>query len=411
MRKRSPWRFRAGARGYRVTVYEREQGGALYARTWHPARQRFVRRSLGHTDRDRAQSWAVDEARRLKEGRAELATGSVTLARVLTLYQQQHTPTKCASEQRQDAQRVELFTAFYGAGRDPLTLDEPYLWEAFLTARRSGAIDARGVAVRLEDREPKGDRILEQECAWLCWVLAWATRRKQDGRYLLARAPSVKQLRQSVTGWPTVRNARRPVASAERYRATRARAADVTPDLVTLLDLAYHTGRRLSQLCGLWYSDYLPDAIDPATGKRLPFGALRWRAETDKKRRERLAPLNREAQAALRGLLERRPGIGDHPMFPGPRRADKPLSRHVADHWLRRAEALAELPPLDGSAWHAYRRAWATARKHLPAVDVAEAGGWASVATLQTCYQRADMGTMLTVVTAPAEVREAGSAG
>lgn len=36
------------------------------------------------------------------------------------------------------------------------------------------------------------------------------------------------------------------------------------------------------------------------------------------------------------------------------------------------------------------RRGWATARKHLPAKDVAFAGGWKNVATLQTIYQQPD---------------------
>lgn len=53
----------------------------------------------------------------------------------------------------------------------------------------------------------------------------------------------------------------------------------------------------------------------------------------------------------------------------------------------------------NGSLWHAYRRRWATVRMHLPAADVAEAGGWAGPETLQEAYQRADRETMLKVVT------------
>ena len=37
---------------------------------------------------------------------------------------------------------------------------------------------------------------------------------------------------------------------------------------------------------------------------------------------------------------------------------------------------------LERSLWHAYRRGWATSRKHLPDVDVAAAGGWKSTETL-----------------------------
>jgi hypothetical protein len=53
----------------------------------------------------------------------------------------------------------------------------------------------------------------------------------------------------------------------------------------------------------------------------------------------------------------------------------------------------------------AYRRAWATARKHLPLKDVAEAGGWKTTDTLVRCYTQADEATMLAVVSEPRKVR------
>ena len=78
----------------------------------------------------------------------------------------------------------------------------------------------------------------------------------------------------------------------------------------------------------------------------------------------------------------------------------KPMTRHLADKWLRKAEKLAKLEPQKGSLWHAYRRKWATERKHLPDVDVAAAGGWKNAVTLKTAYQQADADTMLQVVLA-----------
>jgi hypothetical protein len=62
------------------------------------------------------------------------------------------------------------------------------------------------------------------------------------------------------------------------------------------------------------------------------------------------------------------------------------------------AEEKARLPKLDGSLWHAYRRAWATSRKDLPVVDVAAAGGWNDIGTLMKCYQQADQHTLLEVM-------------
>ena len=81
--------------------------------------------------------------------------------------------------------------------------------------------------------------------------------------------------------------------------------------------------------------------------------------------------------------------------------------RHLADAWLRKAERLAGLEPQKGSLWHAYRRKWATERKHLPDVDVATAGGWKTVRTLREAYQHADDETMLRVVLEAGELREA----
>ena len=64
------------------------------------------------------------------------------------------------------------------------------------------------------------------------------------------------------------------------------------------------------------------------------------------------------------------------------------------------------MPKQDGSLWHAYRRAWVTARKHLPDTDVAAAGGWRDVAVLKTCYQRPDDAAILAVVEGGRELRE-----
>ena len=84
----------------------------------------------------------------------------------------------------------------------------------------------------------------------------------------------------------------------------------------------------------------------------------------------------------------------------------KPVTRHLADKWLRKAEKLADLEPQKGSLWYAYRRKWAVERKHMPDVDVAEAGGWKSLEALRTSYQQPDEETMLRVVLGAGELRE-----
>ena len=97
-------------------------------------------------------------------------------------------------------------------------------------------------------------------------------------------------------------------------------------------------------------------------------------------------------------MLPAVPGIGSAFLFPSPKDPAAPISRHLADAWLRKAEQIAEIEPQDGSLWHAYRRKWATERKHLSVTDVARAGGWSSVLTLQRCYQQPDEETLTDVV-------------
>ena len=70
-------------------------------------------------------------------------------------------------------------------------------------------------------------------------------------------------------------------------------------------------------------------------------------------------------------------------------------------------ERMAGLEPQKGSLWHAYRRKWATERKHLPVQDVAKAGGWNSHSVVQDIYQQAGDATMLEVVLGAGELREA----
>ena len=71
--------------------------------------------------------------------------------------------------------------------------------------------------------------------------------------------------------------------------------------------------------------------------------------------------------------------------------------------WLLKAEKVSGVPKQDGSLFHAYRRAWATARKHLSLKDVAAAGGWKRTETLMRHYIQADAATMLQVLDEPLE--------
>ncbi|HUP25675.1 MAG TPA: tyrosine-type recombinase/integrase [Thermoanaerobaculia bacterium] len=307
--------------------------------------------------------------------------------------------------QKADERRAEMWKAVLGADRDPHTIRMSD-WERFIDLRSSGAIDARGREVPPKERRPVRARAVEADCNWLRWVFNWASKwRMQSGHYLMRENP--------VRGYeaPREEDPRRPVATQDRFEAVRAKSDEVTMQtrwgkratqrsyLSELLDIVNGTGRRISAVCQLTYEDLRLHA--------RPHGAIRWPASTDKMKRESVVPISPQVRSALERILRERPGIGAAPLLPSPADATKPITRYLADKWLIEAEKLAELEPQEGSLWHAYRRKWATERKHLPDVDVAAAGGWKTVQTLKTAYQQADPDTMLRVVLGGAELRDA----
>jgi hypothetical protein len=111
-------------------------------------------------------------------------------------------------------------------------------------------------------------------------------------------------------------------------------------------------------------------------------------------------------RAAVERRLREGGVIGSAWLFPSPRDPSKPLRRELAAAWLAEAERLAEVEPLRGSAWHAFRRKWATEREHLPRKDAMAAGGWKSVEAFEV-YTQADFEGVLRAVMEPRRLREA----
>jgi len=408
-RKVKLWSFSVGARGSTVTVYEREDGGPLYARaydqTLRNGRGGYRRVSLGHRDQDHAERYALAQAAKLREGEADITAGRVSLARLFALYRAHRTPRKTEGEQAEDGRRIEMWTRVLGTGKDPhkITLEE---WEAFIDARGSGTIDPRGRNATDDKRHPVGPRRVEADLKWLRWVLNWGAKwRDREGRYLLRE--------NAVRGYdiPTEKNPRRPVATQDRYEALRAVSDRISMQvrwetqqlkrrsyLSELVDIVNGTGRRISAVLRLRYEDLRLDAE--------PYGAICWPADTDKQGKEWLVPISPTVRGAIDRVVLERPGLGAAFLFPSPKDRGQPVTYERVRAWLEKAERLAGLPKLRGSMWHAFRRKWATERKHLSVSDVARAGGWSNVATLQRCYQQPDEETMLEVVLAACEVRE-----
>ncbi len=104
--------------------------------------------------------------------------------------------------------------------------------------------------------------------------------------------------------------------------------------------------------------------------------------------------------------MGKRQAIGPGFLFPAAKNQSRPVRIEQAETWLRKAEELAGLEHVQGSAFHAYRRYWASLRKGLSDVDLARAREWASLAALKSAYQKPDRETMLKVVLHQAELRE-----
>ena len=138
--------------------------------------------------------------------------------------------------------------------------------------------------------------------------------------------------------------------------------------------------------------------------------AIMWRKEFDKRRREQTVPIPESLAHEIRTLRAKLRAFRDGWLFPQAS-GEQPWHRKRFDALMRRAEKKAKVPKLDGGLWHCYRRKWATERRHLPAVDVMTAGGWADRKTMETCYQHADDAGVLAVMESPTKLRERKLAG
>jgi integrase len=159
------------------------------------------------------------------------------------------------------------------------------------------------------------------------------------------------------------------------------------------LVLAEATGARIGAISGLRWSDI---SFDPPE--------IKFRAEFDKRGRDRVVPIPEALAEELRGFNVKLATVGDGWLFAC---ADKD------DHWPReifgelydRVERHAGLPHLKGGRFHPFRRKWATERKNLSLVDVMAAGGWRDAQTLHS-YQLATTDGMLEVMSTPVKLRD-----
>ena len=411
-KRRNEWHLSNGkwsrslgdGRGARVRLFQRTKDGSFYRDVYLPGMTRD-RKCIDTTDRDHAERMGRLFLAALLKGEQEVRSGVVSLRLLWERYSVECSAYLDNTETtRKDGEaRASLLVSYFGAHcdvRDLTASDQA----AYSAKRLAGGIKYR---VNAEERitKPVRARSVEQDLKLLHSMLSWATtvRVGRRGR-LLDRNPlaGVRRMREQ--------NPRREVATWERFTATRAAIAElastVDPQTSTVwakvslaLAIAEGTGRRLGAISKLDCSD-----LDLANE------VITWRAETDKKGKKWVVPMPTGLVGEIKAYMIST-GIRFGHLFPDSIDPSKPMSRHIFADYLEKAEKYAKLPKLDGALWHAYRRSWASARKHLSLVDVAAAGGWSDTGTLLRCYQHADQATMLAVVNEPRKVTEKARTG
>jgi site-specific recombinase XerC len=378
---------------YRSVALERVTTANGHART------RQDRRSMKTRDRTQAETWARQLCKAIAEQRLTGTTPeTLTLAQLHAAYIRECGALLSADRRAEVDKDFRLWRRHLGDGFKVADLG-PHQAATYEAARRAGTLAATGGrhgggAVRAAS--------IAKELGVLRRALIWAETYRHGGRPLINRNP----LRG--VPFPTEPNPTRPVTSRERFDRLLAVAdeVDASGTFRVMLVVAWATGRRLGSISALRASDVLltPEAVAAALAEaggdeRLATewpAAIRWAAEADKEGVAWLTPIPTKLAATLAAYIRARALVGNAVLFSRTRGA--PVSHGTSFNWMRAAERKAKLPRQTRGGWHAIRRAWATARKHMPLQDVMLAGGWRDATSLQRAYQHADPATVRAVM-------------
>jgi integrase len=312
--------------------------------------------------------------------------------------------------------RLAILRAVIGDSRDVATLTSNDVWQ-YTARRRSGGIDygvdrhgRRTVTRAVRQRAVQADlKLLKQVLYWACTVAG------AGGRPRLTINPLEHV---EVKGESDVR---RPVASQERFEATRAAMQQFQHRYsAEAANAARPKARRRAEArAASWVRAELALVLMEATGRRRgSIAALRWedidyerqritwRAANDKKRKSATVIYPRSLFEELREFQRQLAAAGGC-VFPRVAADDRPAPPELLSQRIAQAERAAGLPKLDGSLCHAYRRKWKSERSHHPVGAVAKAGGWTDITTMLKCYDIPDDEAILAVTSEPRRRREA----
>ena len=350
-------------------------------------------------DRVEAQKRATAFLEALVLGEASPATApnSLTLEELWARYKEESPGFKQNIERTRNQKQAEVRLLLAGLGSakrvDHLTRNDV---ERYVAMRRMGSGWPDGRVTN-----PVRARTSRGEVKFLKTMIHWAMgERMPDGSWLLENNPlrGVKP--------PKEESPRRPVTTFDRFLKTRKAVQELAvaapqdrgkqrwKRFELALLLAEATGARIGAIRGLRWSDI---RLDPPE--------ISFRAEFDKRGRDRTVPLPEALAEELRSFKVKLAAVGDGWLFPCADK-DAPWPREVFGQLHDRAERHAQLPHLKGGRFHAYRRKWATERKHLPLVDVMGAGGWKDAQVYTTCYAQATEAGMLDVMSTSVKLRD-----
>lgn len=385
--------------GIRIRLYQRTRGGSIYREV--RTRDGKDRKSLRTSDRDEAEARAKALAAKIAARRLTGVTpDTLTLEQLDRFYNRER--GKLLSDRRKVAVRRAFRLLRRHLGDDFRVSDlGQHQLDTYEAARRGGSLAA---TTGTNGGSGVGASAVACELGVLHAACNWAERYRVRGRPLLDRNP--------IRGFkrPSERSPARPVATRKRFEALVAVADDLddTGGFRTMLQLAWYTGRRFGSIAALRASDVLLSTEQVAralaeAGREEYLAdewpaAIRWTAEADKEDALWIVPIPGVLVGLLGAYVRDRALVGDVLLFPAREDPTTPVSKTTAYYWMRTAEKRAGLPHQRQGGWHAFRRAWATARKHLPVQDVMQAGGWLDAAALQTAYQHADAETIRAVM-------------
>ncbi len=408
MRRKTTWSKTVEAAGVQVRIFERAPGSiyrdVVLGRTTSiggKARTRHDVRSLKHGDRKLAVEQAKALAKELATAKLTGATlDNLTLAQLQAVYLRECDALLSRERRREVDKAFGLFRAHVGADFPVADLG-PHQVQTYVSRRQTGTLKAKGGG---NGGKKVRAGTIAKELGVLHAAFNWASVFRTGGRPLISHNP----LRGIPL--PAEPNPARPVATRERFEKLleQADGLDRRGAFRVMLHLAWFTGRRLGSIVALRVADVLltqkqvQGALAAAGAEEYLTeewaAAIRWDAEADKEGVEWIVPIPEGLRATLADYIRTRALVGNALLFSARRNPSEPLSKETAYYWIRQAEDRAKLQHQTRGGWHAFRRGWATARKHMPLQDVMAAGGWRDPSALQRAYQHADGRTVLAVM-------------